>query len=141
MHVPVYVHTFTCVYLYVLESNKASDLQRWLGSSREYFAGLLSDGETVTEQVWHSGASRGGALLLCSCSVPCACSGTCLGVFLGHACLTLGICVGSGRMGSADEWKWLIDPIVLSFQALDLPSEDLNPGLPRPHLGALSLLV
>lgn len=113
----IYAHVRVCVHFHVtlpictciLECNKVSDLQRWPGFSRGCFASLLSAWETesqsrsCTPRVW-----RGGGSLLCSCSVPCGRSGTCLGVSLGHPCLSLrvwGLCVGSGGTGCTAGWK------------------------------------
>lgn len=112
----MYVYACMCTHLCapvpvctcVLKCNKVSDLQRWSGSSRECFAGLLSDGETEFQSGFGvlrgmEGWSSSTLFLFC----PQWVLGTCLGVSLGHICLSIkGLCVGSDGTGWAAGQKW-----------------------------------
>lgn len=80
------------------------------------------------------------AHLLCSCSVPCGCSRSCLGVSLGDACLSVGVwglCAGSGGgdgRGIPLGGSGSAEPVVLSSQALEirqLPPQGPDLGTPQ----------
>ena len=133
---------------YAPECSKVSDLQRWPSSSRECFAGLLSAGETESQS--KSGTQRerrGGAHLLCSCSVPCGCSGTCLVVPLRPACQSLGtvVCawvqVGQGVLlgGSGSREPGVLVPRLWRFPTTHQRTQTL--GSQASLQGGRSLLL
>lgn len=102
--------------------NKVSDLQRWPGSSRQCFAGLLSGGEIASQSRYGVpwGMEEWGSSILLLLSLMWVCRG--LPKFISRACLPQ--LRGSGALFRCRAHCWAeivqVEPEVLSSQVLEI---------------------